>query len=148
MMAGLLLSVGTRMGDLLHGEITREILSAYFDIRRRLPWGMHEHVYANAMCLSLRARGVPFEREMPMTVTFLGEEVGHFRADLVVAGKVIVELKSVERLSGASEAQLINYLATTGLNVGLLLNFGLHGERRRIVWTPSSRAMQIATDVR
>jgi GxxExxY protein len=136
------------MVDLLHGDITREILSAYFDIRKKLPWGMHEHVYANAMCLILRTRGIPFEREVPMTVSFLGEEIGHFRADLVVAGKVIVELKSVERLSGAFEAQLINYLATTGLNVGLLLNFGLHGERRRVVWTPSSRAMEVAGDVR
>ena len=134
------------MATLLHSAITHEIIGAYFDVRNGLPWGMHESVYANAMCIALRERAVPFEREVAMQVQFRGEQVGCFRADLVVDGKVIVELKSVERLSGAFEAQLINYLAATGLNVGLLLNFGLHGERRRIVWTPGHQRMDVAGD--
>lgn len=131
------------MVELLHGDITREILGAYFDIRSALPWGMHESVYANAMCIALRDRGVPFTREVPMAMHFRGEHVGLFRADLIVDGKVIVELKSADRLTGAFEAQLINYLATSGLSVGLLLNFGLHGERRRVVWTPHAQRLDV-----
>lgn len=136
------------MVALLHEDITREVLGAYFDIRNALPWGMHEKVYANAMALALRRRGVPFAREVPMSMTYLGEEVGLFRADLIVDAKVIVEIKSVDRVTGAFEAQLINYLATTGLPVGLLLNFGLHGGRRRVVWTPNGRGMEIPSEAR
>lgn len=122
------------MVELLHGAVTREILGAYLDIRSRLPWGMHEKVYANAMCLAPRRRAVSHEREVPISVTYLDE----------VERKVIVEIKSVDRQTGTLEAQLINSLATTGIAVGLRLNFGLHGGRRRVVWTPSSRGMEIA----
>jgi len=86
---------------------------------------------------------VAFEREVPIEVRFRGELVGSFRADLIVDRRVIVELKSVERLSGALEAQLINYLSSSGLSVGLLLNFGLRGERRRIIWTPTEQRMDV-----
>ena len=129
------------MRPLLHSALTYEIIGAYYDVRNAMPWGMHESVYASAMCIALTHRGVHFEREVPMVVHFKGEQVGHFRADLIVDGKVIVEMKSVDRLTGVFEAQLINYLATSGLSVGLLLNFGLHGERRRIVWTPNAQHM-------
>lgn len=125
------------MPDLLHAALTYQIIGAYFDVRNALPWGMHESTYANAMAIALRDRGVPFAREVPLEMHFRGERIGQFRADL------IVELKSVERLTGAFEAQLINYLATAGLCVGLLLNFGLHGGRRRIVWTPRGQRMDV-----
>ena len=127
---------------LLHGELTREIIGAFYDVRYSLPWGMQEQVYAKALTMALRARGVPYVEEVAVDTYFRGERVGQFRVDLVVDQKVIVELKSVERLTGAFEAQLINYLAASGLSVGLLLNFGLHGDRRRIVWTPHVQRLQ------
>lgn len=126
---------------MLHSAVTYEIIGAYYDVRKAMPWGMHESVYASAMSIALKHRGVHFEREVPIFVYFKGEQVGHFRADFIVDGKVIVEMKSVDRLTGAFEAQLINYLASSGLSVGLLLNFGLHGERRRIVWTPREQRL-------
>lgn len=136
-------SAGAYLSPFLYPELTYEVIGAYLEVRKALPWGMHESVYARAMSIALMHRGVEFEREVPIEVHFRGEQVGSFRADFVIGGKVIVELKSVERLTGAFEAQLINYLSSSGLSVGLLLNFGLRGERRRIIWTPTEQRMDV-----
>ena len=120
---------------LLHGEITQEIIGAFYDSYNALGWGYPESLYANAMPIFLRRRGLHFEREVPLRVTLEGVLLGEFRADLVVAGKVIVELKACDRLARAHEAQLISYLKASGYQVGLLLNFGPKPELRRIIWT-------------
>lgn len=107
---------------LVAGNITREIIGAFFDVYNELGYGFAEGVYQRAMPIALAARGVGVgvEREVPLRVLFRGEPVGDYRADLLVEQRVIVEVKAVERLVAAHDAQLLNYLRATGLQLGLL----------------------------
>ncbi len=127
---------------LLHGEITHEIIGAFYDTYNALGWGYPESIYANAMPISLAKRGMRFAREVAFPVVLEGVALGEFRADLVVEQKVIVELKACERVIAAHEAQLISYLRSSKLELGLLLNFGPKPERRRIIWTDDSRVLR------
>ncbi len=109
---------------LLYANITEKILEAAFEVSKELGSGFLESVYKNAMVIALRAKGLVVEIEKPISVTFLGQSVGQFFADLFVDGKVIVELKAVFALAPEHSAQTINYLKATGIEVGLLINFG------------------------
>ena len=108
----------------LHAEITEKILKAAFEVSKELGSGFLESVYKNAMVIALRAKGLKVETEKNITVSFRGQQVGQFYADLYVEGKVIVELKAVFALAPEHSAQTINYLKATGIEVGLLINFG------------------------
>ncbi|WP_396201142.1 GxxExxY protein [Gemmatimonas sp.] len=130
------------MSELLHGEITREIIGAFYDTYNALGWGYPESIYANAMPIFLRRRGLRLAREVVFPVVLEGVTLGEFRADLVIEHKVIVELKACERIIAAHEAQLISYLKASDLNIGLLLNFGPKAELRRIIWTDDLRVLK------
>ncbi len=127
---------------LLHGEITHEIIGAFYDSYNALGWGYPESIYANAMPIFLAKRRMRFAREVVFPVMLEDIALGEFRADLVVEKKVIVELKACERIIAAHEAQLISYLRSSKLELGLLLNFGPKPERRRIIWTDDLRALR------
>jgi GxxExxY protein len=118
---------------LMHGELSHEILAAFFSVHTALGNGFLETVYRRAMAQELERRRLAVEVEVPFTVKFSGQVVGDYRADLVVERKVIVECKTVERLSAIHEAQLINYLRASGIELGLLLNFGPRASFRRLV---------------
>lgn len=109
---------------MLHEELTGKILEASFEVMRELGAGFLEAVYQNALMVALRHRGVKAETRVPLSVRFRSEVVGEYFADLLVDGKVIVELKAVKALAPEHQAQLINYLKATGVDVGLLINFG------------------------
>ena len=83
-----------------------------------------ESVYQNALIWELRKNGLRAEAERPITVRYDGQIVGAFTADLLVNDKLIVEMKAIQALATAHEVQLVNYLVATGINEGLLLNFG------------------------
>ena len=104
-------------------ETTRVVLGAFFYVYNNLGHGFLESVYHRALGNTLERVGCAVEREAELRVYFEGLEVGVFRADLIVNRRVIVEVKAVDRLAGAHEAQLINYLRAADLPVGLLLNF-------------------------
>lgn len=108
----------------LHGELTSAILEACFETMNELGAGFVESVYQNALLIALREKGLEVQAQVPLTVTFRGQVVGQFVADIVVEGKVIVELKAVRQLAPEHIAQTINYLNATGIEVGLLVNFG------------------------
>ena len=108
----------------LHAEITEKILKAAFEVSKELGSGFLESVYKNAMVIALRAKGLKVETERPISVMFRGQQGGQFYADLFVEDKVIVELKAVSALAPEHSAQTINYLKATGIEVGLLINFG------------------------
>ena len=110
--------------SLLHADITEKILKAAFEVSKELGSGFLESVYKNAMVIALRAMGLKVETERPISVKFRGQQVGQFYADLFVENKVIVELKAVSALAPEHSAQTINYLKATGIDVGLLINFG------------------------
>lgn len=113
--------------------LTEQILGIFYDVYNELGYGFLESVYENAMVVALRAAGLEAARQVPFTVEFHGEIVGEYRADLIVNGRVIVEIKAIVALSSAQEAQLLNYLKASGLEVGLLLNFGPKAEFKRKV---------------
>ena len=119
----------------LYKDLTYQIIGAAMEVHRRLGHGFLEKVYENALAHELTLREISFERQQIMTVHYKEVPVGEYRADFVVDGKVIAELKAVKKLLPEHEAQLINYLKATGLRVGLLLNFGASSleKVRRIV---------------
>ena len=126
-----------RTGSLTHGAITEKVIAAFFAVYNELGAGFLESVYVNSLVLALADLGLEVEAELPLVVHFRGHVVGVFRADLVVNGSVIVEVKAVERIITAHEVQLVNYLRATGTRVGLLLNFGPRAEFKRRVCTTS-----------
>jgi GxxExxY protein len=109
---------------MLHEELTGPTIAACIDVSRELGAGFTEAVYHNALLICLSQRGLSAGSKVPLKVWFRGEVVGDFVADIVLEGKVIIELKAVSKLLPEHQAQLINYLQATGLEVGLLVNFG------------------------
>ena len=109
---------------LVHEDLTRSILGACFEVMNELGAGLLESVYEAALVIALKQRSLDAQPQVPLEVKFRGEKVGKFFADILVEGKVIVELKSVDCLLPEHQAQTINYLKATGTDVGLLVNFG------------------------
>ena len=107
-----------------HDEITQAIIGCAFEVCNELGAGFLESVYEKALLLALREKGLGVMAQHPISVFFRGQCVGEFYADLFVDEKVIVELKSVKAIAPEHQAQLINYLNATGIEVGLLINFG------------------------
>ncbi len=112
------------VSELPHGELTERILGVAIQVSRELGSGFLESVYERAFALALSQEGLAVETQVHLEVHFRGEIVGRFLADMLVEGKVLLELKAVEHLLPEHQAQTINYLKATGIPVGLLLNFG------------------------
>jgi GxxExxY protein len=104
--------------------LTEKIIGCAMQVHRVLGAGYLEIVCRNALDHELRRAGLHAECEKPLGVTYDGVNVGNYVADIIVEGKVILELKAVLSLSPVHEAQLVNYLSATGIEIGLLLNFG------------------------
>ena len=129
------MGTATTAQTLLHGELTNEIIGSFFEVYNELGYGFVESGYQRAPPLALKARGIRSEREVALAVHYRGMPVGDYRADLVVEGRVIVESKVADKIISVHELQLLNYLKGTGLNVGLLLNFGPRATFRRMILT-------------
>ena len=127
-------------GDFRHQALTRLIIGCAFDVINELGAGFIESVYERAMLVALGQVGVRVRRQQSIPVSFRGELVGEFYADLLVDEQVIVELKAIKRLAPENVSQVINYLHATGIEVGLLINFGNPRlEYRRVTRTPHDR---------
>ena len=107
-----------------HSEITDKILKAFFQVHTELGFGFSEKIYENALVILLQELGLVVEQQKPIKVYFQGQIIGEYIADMVVNGVVLLELKSVKNLIAQHSAQLLSYLKSTELEVGLLLNFG------------------------
>ena len=118
---------------LLHEDITRAIIAAFYRVYNQLGYGFLESVYAAALAIELAGMSLTAERERCVEVWYCGDVVGSFRADLIVQGKVVVELKATERLDGFATRQLHNYLRCSDLEVGLVLHFGPRPSFHRVV---------------
>jgi GxxExxY protein len=105
-------------------ELTGTILEACFEVANELGHGFLESIYAKALGIVLRQKGLSVQSEIHLQVMFRGQPVGEFCADLLVEKQVLVELKAVRALLPEHQAQVINYLKATGIEVGLLVNFG------------------------
>ena len=126
---------GHSEGKLLHGDITKEIIGAFYTVHSQLGFGFFEKVYANGLSVLLRHAGIRVDREVGYEIGFHGEVIGLYRADLVVESKVVVEVKAGRAIDSSHSAQVLNYLKASGLQVGLLLNFGPSAEFKRIIST-------------
>jgi GxxExxY protein len=104
-------------------QLTYKINGAIFEVNRVLGTGFLEKVYENALILELRRQGMKAENQAPIVVSYKGDVVGEYTADILVEDKVILELKAVDKIQKVYEAQLLNYLKATGIKVGLLVNF-------------------------
>jgi len=104
-------------------DLVYAINACVFEVYRQLGHGFLEKVYENALIREFQAREIAVEAQVPFSVRYKGVIVGEYCADLVVDDKVIVEVKAVERLHPAHEAQVLNYLKATGKKIGLLVNF-------------------------
>lgn len=115
---------------------TYAIIGAAMEVHRQLGHGFLEAVYQEALALEMTAREIPFQREVPLPVTYKGHRLAcSYRADFLCHETIIVETKAISQLTGADEAQLINELKATGLQRGLLINFGVPSmEYKRFVF--------------
>jgi GxxExxY protein len=104
-------------------QLTYAINGAVFEVKNVLGYGFLEKVYENALLSELNIRGIKAESQVAINVMYKGSIVGEYYADLIVQNKVVLELKSLERLQSIHEAQILNYLTATRYQVGLLVNF-------------------------
>jgi GxxExxY protein len=105
-------------------ELTGSVIECVFKVHSTLGPGFLETVYKNALLIELKHKGIQAVKETGLTVMYEGEIVGSYYADLIVDGRLILELKAVSKLEVIHELQLVNYLRATGMETGLLINFG------------------------
>jgi GxxExxY protein len=109
---------------MIHEELTEKILSACFEVSNELGCGFLESVYEKALLIALEDVGLKAKTQTPLQVMFRGQMVGEFFPDIIVEDKVVLELKAVKTLAPEHLAQVMNYLKATGIEVGMLVNFG------------------------
>jgi len=119
---------------LKHCDLTDRIIGVFYDLYNELGHGFLESTYSEAMALALTESGLANAREVPVPVWFRGRKVGQYFADLVVESPVLLELKVSRTLESAHEAQLVHYLKSTEIEVGLLFNFGPRPQFRRLLF--------------
>jgi GxxExxY protein len=126
--------MNAKQGRLKHRLLTEKIIGIFFDVYNELKYGFLESVYEASMSIALNECGLHADRQVAIPVSFRGHLVGDFRADLLVCKAVIVEVKAARSLDTFHEAQLLNYLRASELEVGLLLNFGREPQFRRMIF--------------
>jgi GxxExxY protein len=119
---------------LKHKELSHLIIKSFYEVYNELGGGFLESVYENAMTLVLQQQGLHVETQKEIVVYFRGTIIGNFRADMIVEEKILLELKAVRCFEPVHEAQLLNYLKATAIEVGLLMNFGNEPTFKRFVY--------------
>jgi GxxExxY protein len=112
--------------------LTEGIIRVFYEVYNELGFGFLESVYREAMRIALSQAGFSVEAEVPIPVSFRGNLVGVFRADLVVDGRVIIELKTADSIGKAHESQVLHYLRASKMEIGLVMNFGPDARFRRL----------------
>ena len=122
------------MTEILFKELSFAIVGAAMEVHKILGPGFLESVYQTALEKELALRGIQFCHQVELPVTYKGSLIGVYKADLVVDGKIILEIKGVSRFNASHQAQALHYLAATGLELAILINFGMSSlEYRRVV---------------
>ncbi len=118
--------------------LAKAAIGAAIEVHSLLGAGFLESVYEQALAIELGLRGIPFQRQHPIALTYKNELVGEARLDFLIGGKLILELKAVDAIHPIHHAQVLNYLKATGLQLGLLMNFNVEQMKdgiKRIVLT-------------
>jgi len=132
---------------MLQRELTDCIIGAFYTVYNTLGYGFLEKNYENAMLIELRKLGLDVEQQRPLAVYYEGVVVGEYFADIIVNHSVIIELKAAEAIRKEHAAQLTNYLKATGVEVGLLFNFGPTAEFKRVIFTQNKNPRKSAESV-
>ena len=120
--------------DSTYSQELYAIIGAAMEVQNEMGEGFLELVYHDALNVELELRGIPYETEKPIAITYKGQPLERsYEADLVCFDTIVVELKSVEQLKAEHTAQLLNYLKATGMPMGILINFGEKPLRYKIV---------------
>ena len=130
------------MMELLCKDLTDRIIGVFYKVYNEMWFGFLEKVYENSMMIELQKQGFSCQRQQRIEVFYDGKHVGEYFADIIVDNSVILELKAAEFLVSEHEAQLINYLKGTRIEVGLLLNFGKKPEFKRKVFANERKENQ------
>jgi GxxExxY protein len=117
-------SQGASHPAIIEKELSHAIVGCFFEVYNELGYGFIESLYARALEIAMRGRGLQVDREYPAIVTFRGQQIGFHRIDMLVERRVIIELKSTERLAESARRQLRSYVTALGLDLGILLHFG------------------------
>ena len=120
---------------LLHEELSNKIIAAFYKAYNTLGYGFLEKVYENSLLHELISQDINAVSQFPIEVFYNKVKVGQYFADILVDGKIIIEIKAAEAIAEEHELQLINYLKATDIEIGLLLNFGKKPEFRRKIFT-------------
>lgn len=122
------------MPEIIHKDLSYAIVGAAMEVHKILGPGFLESVYESALAYEFDLRGIPYERQKRLSVSYKNKFVGEYVADMVIADQIILELKAVSAITPAHEAQAHHYLAATGLKLVILLNFGAESlQQKRIV---------------
>jgi len=122
-----------------HRELSKKIIGVFYEVYNELGHGFLESVYQRSLCLALTEAGLMVHSPIAIPVWFRGRKVGNFEGDVLIEKSVLLELKAVRTLELSHEAQLLNYLRATDIELGLLLNFGLKPEFKRLVYDNSRK---------
>ena len=128
-----------------HSAITDCIIGCFYRVYNGLGFGFLESVNEQALLIELKEAGLAVQAQAPVNVSYRGREVGDFKADIVVEGAVLLDLKAARQLEPAFEAQVLNYLRATDLEVGLLLNFGPTPEVRRFIYDNQRKQLSVTS---
>jgi len=120
--------------DLKHRELTQKIIGVFYEVYNELGHGFLESVYQKSLILALNEAGLMVHSPVDIPVWFRGRQVGDFEADVLVEKCVLLELKAASAIHNSHQAQLLNYLRATDIEIGVLLNFGVKPEFKRLVF--------------
>jgi GxxExxY protein len=133
----------TPSSGLKYSQLTDKIIGIFYDVYNELGYGFLESVYEEALVLAMRDAGLKVDRQVAVPVWFRERKVGDFKADLLVQNLVLLELKCARVLERAHEAQLLHYLRSREIEIGLLLNFGLHPQFRRLLFDNGRKKIRV-----
>jgi len=126
--------MNTDCQDTKYKDLTEKIIKIFYKVYNKLGYGFLEKVYENAMMIEFKREGVVAASQSAIKVVYENEIIGEYFADMLVDNKVIVEVKAAKNLAAENEAQLLNYLKATDIEVGLLVNFGPKPEVKRKIF--------------
>ena len=115
-------------------ELTGRIIKVFYDVYNELGFGFSEKIYERAMIIALSEEGLKVDEQVPIKVNFRGQVIGEFYADIVMENSVVLELKTASSIVEAHEAQLLNYLKASEIEVGLIMNFGPKPDIKRMIF--------------
>ena len=129
--------------QLKHAALTEKIIRVFYDVYSELGHGFLESVYEESMAFALGDAGLNIARQVALPGWFRGRKVGDFRADLLVENAVLLELKCIRNFEPVHEAQLLNYLKATEIEIGLLFNFGPSPQFRRLLFDNDGKRIRV-----